>query len=215
MNRQTRHTDTIVSVSYRLSLLVGCWQGYVDHSFDRPHARWNFEGKWQPAVTKYNNHPMLTELRTYLLTHSMEQSPSSEANRFSASQEIPRILWNPKVHYRIRKCPPRVLILSQLEPLHITTSHFLKIHLNIIQPCMPGSPKWSLSFRFPHQKPCIRLSSPPYALHAPPISFFSNLSPEQYWVKGIGLLLYPFTKQSYNNDSMDQPRGLVVRVSDY
>ena len=32
-------------------------------------------------------------------------------------------------------------------------------------------------------KPCIRLSSPPYALHAPPISFFSNLSPEQYWVR--------------------------------
>jgi len=36
-----------------------------------------------------------------LLTYSMEQSASWEANRFSASQEIPFILWNPKVHYRI------------------------------------------------------------------------------------------------------------------
>jgi hypothetical protein len=27
---------------------------------------------------------------TYLLTYSMEQSPSLEANRLSASQEIPR-----------------------------------------------------------------------------------------------------------------------------
>jgi hypothetical protein len=33
-----------------------------------------------------------------ILTDSMEQSPSWEVDRFSASQEIPRISWNPKVH---------------------------------------------------------------------------------------------------------------------
>jgi hypothetical protein len=31
----------------------------------------------------------------------MEQGPAWEANRVSASQEILRILWNAKVHYRI------------------------------------------------------------------------------------------------------------------
>jgi len=34
----------------------------------------------------------------HFLTHSMDQSPSWEANRFLAGQEIPRILCNPKVH---------------------------------------------------------------------------------------------------------------------
>ena len=66
------------------------------------------------------------------LTYSMEQSPSWEADRFSASQEIPCILRKPKICYRINKCPPPVPILSQLDPVHTSTSQFLKIHLNML-----------------------------------------------------------------------------------
>jgi hypothetical protein len=39
-------------------------------------------------------------------TNSMEQSPSWEANRTSASQDIARILWSPDFHHRIYKSPP-------------------------------------------------------------------------------------------------------------
>jgi hypothetical protein len=92
-------------------------------------------------------------LKPYIhsITFSMEQSPSWEANRFSASQERPRILWNPKIHYPIHKCLPPVPILSQLDRVHTPTFRFLKIHLNIIIPSISGSPKWSLSLRFPQQ----------------------------------------------------------------
>ena len=113
---------------------------------------------------------------TYLLT-PWSRVLLEKLTGFAANQEIPRILWNPKVHYRTHKCPPPVPILSQLHPVPTTPSHFLKIHLNIILPSTSWSPQWSLSLRFTPPKPCAHLSLPQYMPHAPPVSFFSILSP--------------------------------------
>jgi len=93
------------------------------------------------------------------LTYSMEQSPW-EVNRFSLSQEITSILWNPKFQYHIHKCSPPVPILSQLDPVHNPTSNFLNTHLNIILPSTLGSSMWSVSLLFSPSKHCINLYSP-------------------------------------------------------
>ena len=90
---------------------------------------------------------------TNLLTYSNAQSPSWEANWFAASQEIPRISRNPKVHYRTHKRPPPVPILGQPNSVRIPTSHLLEIHPIIIHPSTPSSPQWSPSLRFPRQDP--------------------------------------------------------------
>ena len=123
-----------------------------------------------------------TVLRRLALAYSMVQSPSWDANWFAASQEIPRILWNPKVHYRIHKPPPPVPILGQPNPVHIPTSHLLEIILILSTHLCLGLPSGSFPPVSP-PRPYTPPSPHPYAPHTQPISFFSILSPAQYWVR--------------------------------
>jgi len=77
----------------------------------------------------------------------MQHSPSWEAIRSSASQEIPHILLNQTVNYRMYKCSSSVPIQSQISPVQ-PSSYLLKMHFNIILWATSRSSKWSLSLKF-------------------------------------------------------------------
>jgi hypothetical protein len=81
-------------------------------------------------------------------------SPPRKFNGFLASQ-IPRIVWNPKFHYRIHKSTPLVNVLNQTDTIHTVPAYFFKIYFNVILPSMPRSSKWSLYFYFPTETLCI------------------------------------------------------------
>ena len=47
------------------------------------------------------------------------EASSRQAKSFSASEASPRVVWNPRVHYRVHKSPPLLPFLSQINPHHI------------------------------------------------------------------------------------------------
>jgi len=55
----------------------------------------------------------------------------SPADSSSTSQEIPRILCNRKVHYRIHISPPLAPIMSQINPVHAFPNNSFNIQFNI------------------------------------------------------------------------------------
>jgi hypothetical protein len=67
---------------------------------------------------------------------SSSSSPSWEAGNYTATQEPPSILWNPKFHYCVHKSLPLVPILSQIDPVHTIPSYLPKLYFNTVHPPM-------------------------------------------------------------------------------
>jgi len=95
---------------------------------------------------------------------------------------MPPILRNPYVHYRIHKCPPPVTILSQINAVHASQSHFWTIHFNIT---LPSTSVFHV-VSFPQVSPPQLYAPLPTPIRAtcPPISFLLIWSPEWYLVRG-------------------------------
>jgi hypothetical protein len=73
-----------------------------------------------------------------VLTNLMEQYPSWETDSYSAGQEIPWLLFNEKVPYRVHKSTSLDPNLCQMNAVQSQKTTF-KIYFNIILPSLPRS----------------------------------------------------------------------------
>ena len=84
--------------------------------------------------------------------NSMEHRSCPYANSCSAGQDLPRTLWNLKVHSCVHNSQPL---------LPIPQFCFFNSRCNVILPTTLRSSKWSPNFRLPGEKPAFISYLPP------------------------------------------------------
>jgi len=133
-----------------------------------------------------------TYLITYLLTYSLTECNRVLLEKLTGLQPVRKF---PAFHGTRRFITAltcfRHLSLSWARSIQSIppTSHFLKIHFNIILQSTPRSPRWSQSLRFPHQNP-VYASPLPHTCHMPRPSHsrfdhLNNINIYKYQYKSI------------------------------
>ena len=89
-------------------------------------------------------------------------------------REIPRILWNSKVHHRVRNSPSVVHVLSQINPIHTFLSCAFRVCVNRF-PIYAEVFLVVFSLGFPTKTLCISLLYPILATCTPPPPLKSHL----------------------------------------
>jgi hypothetical protein len=94
----------------------------------------------------------------------MDLDLSWEAANCAATQDISKVVWISKVHYRVHKSPPLMPILNQINLVHTTPSYLIAILILSNHLCL--FLQWSLSFWISHQYP-IYITLPPIRATCP------------------------------------------------
>jgi len=129
----TKHTPSAQATSHSETLTR-----HKAHSFFTSHQP--LRHTVTPQSTLLLHKPPATPPATHW--HAITHTPSAEATSHSETltRHIQHNLWNPQVHYNVRKSAALVLTLSQHSPVHEILSYFCNIHFVIVMPSAPRFP---------------------------------------------------------------------------
>jgi hypothetical protein len=117
----------------------------------------------------YGSKTNAVSMKLEILLNPCSRALLEKLTVFTASREIPRILWKLKVLYRIYNCPPPVPFLSQINPVHVPPPNLtswrsisiLSCHLRLSLPSglfRSGFPTTTVYTTLPHTR-CMPCSS--------------------------------------------------------
>jgi hypothetical protein len=126
-------------------------------SFDGVVLNARIDGPKKKTTWRQLTQPITTQPNWIKANQPIPCGTALNINKSSATEEIPRILWQPKVHSRFHNSPPIVLILSNIKPVH-AFQFYVKTQFNIILPRSPRYSRRSLSLKFSNQNSvCLSL----------------------------------------------------------
>jgi hypothetical protein len=134
-----QHRRPTSEVTWCSWIPVPAFLSYKLYNLHLPELKFD---EWGCHISRYH--------LTFLHTFFVEYGRSWEVNSLSESQEIPRVLWNKKVYYRVYRSPLLVPTINHMNPVH--TSHPISLSsILIIVPSAPRFFKLSLPFRLTDQ----------------------------------------------------------------
>jgi hypothetical protein len=147
----------------------------------------------------------------------MELGTSWEADSCAATQELPNILWNLKVHYRVHKSPPLVPILSQINSAHTIRPISLRSILILSTNLRLGLPSGLFPSGFPTNVLYAFLFSPICATCAAHLILLDLIFLINYVSRGVQvmkLLIMQFSRISHHFISLQtkySPQHIVLK----
>ena len=174
---------------------------------------WNLQGLSRPVMGfPYLYHYLFSHLLTYLIS-SCSRVVLEKLTGWQLGKKFPAFYGTRTFITAFTSARHLSLFwASSIQSISLHATSWISIYINIIFPSTPGSPKWFLSFRFPHQNP-VYASPLPHTRYMPRPSYSSRFLNKDIFTKIFYRFLY--STVFYRLDKLQTLLSISLRFTKY